>query len=63
MLRGLAGHLPVCPMIDNDRCDECMDGRHENCTDIEDESCCCPPGPDRRYFPVPMDEDLPTSPR
>lgn len=33
-----------------DRCEECMDGRHSDCTDVEDESCCCPPGPDRHYF-------------
>lgn len=42
---------------ENDRCDECMDGRHMNCTDVEDGSCCCPPGPDRHYFPEADDED------
>ena len=34
----------------NDRCDECMHGEHESCTDIEDDSCCCPPGASRHYF-------------
>jgi hypothetical protein len=34
----------------NDRCDECMDGRHSDCTDVEDESCCCPDDA-RHYFP------------
>jgi hypothetical protein len=40
---------------DADRCEECMDGRHENCTDVEDGSCCCPPGADRHYFAEEVD--------
>lgn len=43
---------------ENDRCDECMDGRHTNCTDVEDGSCCCPPGPDRHFFPEEVDQVL-----
>jgi hypothetical protein len=39
-------------MVEADRCDECSDGRHSDCTEVEDGSCCCPPGDDRHYFDV-----------
>lgn len=61
-LLGLAGGalvkhpIPPAPGLDDalalaDRCEECMDGKHSSCTDVEDGSCCCPPGADRHYFP------------